>query len=169
MKTLFTTLLCFAFAFAAFGQEEDTITHADYMKFTTEKFDSVTITYGLDINRENTLPLDGIERDTFIIKGVAQLSKSEIKELHRWLLSEKSFLTHGVLLRDGDIVISYYKNDTIAVSCAVSTHTRKFAFLTLDGEHYFNKSVSPAFEKYLTALLRKKKLWSKKEGFVKWE
>ena len=166
-KIIFTTLFCFAISIVTFAQEDEP-THAEYMNFTTEKFDSVTIAYGFDINKESCLlPFgDEIERDTFILKGVAKLSKSEIKKLHQWFLSEKSF-SHGVVLTDGGIVISYYKNDMVIIRCFISYYTRKFVFV--NGEHYFNKSITPAFEKYLTALMRKKKLWSRKEGFYNWD
>ena len=145
-------------------------TQADYMNFTTEKFDSVTITFGIDYNKELSElspSFEETERDTFIIKGVAQLSKSEIKELHQWFLSEKAFANTVPLLSHSDIVISYYKNDTLTVRCAISSLTRKFTLI--NGEHYFNNSITPAFEKYLTALMRKKKLWSKEDVFYKWD
>ena len=131
--------------------------------FTTEKFDSVTIAYGIDYNKENSLPNDKIERDTFILKSVARLSKSEIKKLHQWFLSEKAFSDTTPLPSHGDIVISYHKNDTVVVRCTVSSLTGKITFAS--AERYFASGITPAFEKYLTALMRKKKLWRKKEGF----
>ena len=163
--------LFFIISISAYGQENEfdcELTHSDYMNFTMEKFDSVTIAYGFDDNKEinGSFPSDKNELNTFIIKDVARLSKPEIKKLHQWFLSEKSF-TNGVVLNHGDIVISYYKNDTVTIRCTISTITRKFAFV--NGEHYFNQSITPAFEKYLTTLMRKKKLLSKKEGFFKFD
>ena len=140
-------------------------TQADYMNFTTEKFDRLTIACGIDDNKE--LSLDALsEPYTFILKGIAELSKSEIKKLHRLLLSEKTFTDNIALLSHSDIILSYYKNDTATVFCNISSQTRKFTLV--NGERYFVKRITPAFEKYLTALLRKKKLWSKKEGFYDW-
>ncbi|MCL2650594.1 MAG: DKNYY domain-containing protein, partial [Candidatus Azobacteroides sp.] len=104
-------------------------TQADYMNFTSEKFDSIIIAYGIVYNEEVSSPFDTIERDTFILKGMAQLSKSEIKKLHQWFLSGKSFTNAIPLLTHGDIVLSYYKNDTITVSCRISSLTRKFTLV----------------------------------------
>jgi hypothetical protein len=157
-KPIFTILFSFAISLSAVAQ-------ADWMNFTSEKFDSITITYGIDDNKELSSPFDETERDTFIITGVVQLSKSEIEELHKWFLSKKAFLESVALLNHRDIRISYYKNDTVSVFCAISTLTRKFTLA--NGEHYFAKSITPAFEKYLTALMRKKKLWNKKDTFYK--
>jgi hypothetical protein len=142
-------------------------TQTDCMNFTAEKFDSVTITFGEDHNKELSSPLDGVERDTFIVRGDAQLSKPEIEELHQWFRSEKTLTDTVPLLSHGDIIITYYQNDTIAVVCHISSQTRKFTLL--NGERYFARSITPAFEKYLTALIRKKKLWSDKESFFDWD
>jgi hypothetical protein len=135
-------------------------TQADCMNFTAEKFDSVTISYTMD-DREYAILTDAAD-DTFIFSGNKLLTKKEIKKLNQFFVSSKSFSPPNMYRID----ISYYRGDSVAINFTIDTVTRMSVLL--NGERRFRGFIAKSFEKYLTSLLRNKKIWTKKQRFYEW-
>lgn len=125
---------------------------------------------------------DTIDYSSETIKTLKQskLSKMEFNEIDSRLKNKSSYdFTKGVaLLNDANITITYYVKDSIVQTASISQYTRKITLKTngckklhkLDkktNEYYemdpcfFYGRISSSFEKYLTALLIKKHIWSK--------
>ncbi len=118
-------------------------------------------------------------RDTTYVIALSKLTNKEIKEFNDKL---NNFGGVIALPNHCDIQLDYYVKDSIYSVVTISSIFRKINIIhkfDCEGRDtdwtspylscFFMNEISNDMKKYLTKLLRKKKLWSKSDGFYKWD
>ncbi|MDH6356096.1 hypothetical protein M2132_002459 [Dysgonomonas sp. PH5-45] len=149
-----------------------------YLKKISAIADSVTIATIYYSNKEILLPFtDTITKnpiDTAYVIQSAKLTNKEVRTLNSKL---NSFGNELALPNHYDIEINYYLKDSIGSTITISSITRNISIANnMDcnqkedfwenfnqTECLFRSKISADMEKYLTRLLKKKKLWTKRQ------
>lgn len=161
--SLFILCLFIINNFPAKSQESESYKDISILK--SEDFvdiDSITVIYRIEFDKETSSEFD----DVFTFQSTERkdiLSKKEIKKLNNYIFSEKSYTNSVAGLSHSDIIFTYFKNNSVIMSINISSITRNISIIK--GSDIVLNGISPQFEKYITQLLRKKKIWPKKKSF----
>lgn len=151
----------------------------NYLKNVLMQVDSVSISTIHYDESEMTLPFDvdnnHINTDIYILNSEV-LTGREIKELTKNL---KKLNSQIVLSAHYDIELNYYVEDSIISIVRMSSIMKSISIQNpqikcedhdsfSETECYFLGSTSKSLQKYITKLLKKKKLWNENESFYEW-
>jgi hypothetical protein len=146
-----------------FAQNTDSISVIDHIAILQNP-DSVVVSFYLITDKETSFYSDDNIGSIRFHKS-AVLSSKEYVTLSKYLLSVKSYHDRYAVLNHNDINIKYYKNGIICNDIYISSITRN---ITVHAQQMIlKKQITERFEKHLTNLLRKKKIWNKENSFEK--
>jgi len=160
-------MLCLFIINSIPAASQDIETYNDISSLNPEYFidvDSVIVTYRMDFDLETSSEFD--DKSSFKSMGKkGSLSKKEIRKLNNYLLSSKSYSNRVAGLVHRDIIFTYFKNNSDIIVVNVSSITRNITLIK--DSDIIQNAITPQFEKYITHLLRQKKIWSKEKSFDK--
>lgn len=131
-----------------------------------QKVDSVVISYEVSYDKETSSEFEDASNHPSFKKS-RKLNQKEIDTLRKYLLSRSSYSNEVSGLSYSDIFIYYYRNGSVEKLITISSISRNINFIRND--NFVQKSISIAFEEYLTNLLRKKGIWAKAETFYQFD
>jgi hypothetical protein len=171
MKKSVIILIFFAWTINnAVAQETDTIFVIDNINDITllQEPDSIVVSFYLIKDKETSSYLDDDSVGAIRFFKSAVLLSKECVRLSKYLFFEKSYQDQYAVLNHNDINIKYYKNGIIYNDIYISSITRNITINSIGNNSQqiiFKKQITKRFEKHLSNLLRKKKIWNNTNGF----
>lgn len=136
--------------------------------------DSVFLSFYSIVEKETSELFDdtSTNQGSFSFYKKSKLSQHEYGNLYNYLTRKDSYQDQYALLNHDNINIRLYKDGSIYQDIYLSSITRNItinSYSIHSQQLILKKQITKKFERYITKLLKQKKLWTKNDCFYNWK